>query len=192
MCRWRWYTLLIPLAKHFHCIVILHTETWNTHMHKQDLYTYVWRDVGARGIHSTSLHVHIVVFLCQHLFQFLPIRRERMHTTTERKSVALSVICVWPLSALQVENIWTSYKGTGVITVTLFQATNHILDGARLVTHHPTKMEEKLVLAVFVYPELYESGTVTAETEKPLCVCEWIWMLCFYHSMSCKLVVLCN
>lgn len=53
-------------------------------------------------------------------------------------------------SVLQVENIWTFQKGAGVVTVTPFQATNRVLDGAGLVSP-VTKKKEKLVLALYVY-----------------------------------------
>lgn len=53
-------------------------------------------------------------------------------------------------------------KGTGVDSVSLFQATNHTVT---LVTK---KMEGKLVLAVSVYLELYKTETIVTETEKPI------------------------
>lgn len=44
-------------------------------------------------------------------------------------------------------NLWAFQKGSGVITVTYFHETKHILDGAIPITEVTKKMEEKLNLA---------------------------------------------
>lgn len=73
------------------------------------------------------------------------------------------------LQVLRVENMQTFQKGAGVVTVALFQATIHILYGVELVTLVDKKKEDRFVLTASVYPELYQTETITTETENPIC-----------------------
>lgn len=112
-------------------------------------------------VHCTDAIETLPKGLCSHSIFFVwapvsffsrlfPTRRQHMwqQAAAKRKSSATSVyfsehsaFFVRPLRALWVENIWTLYKSTGVVTVALFQATNHMLDGAQLLICHPGNHE---------------------------------------------------
>lgn len=82
-----------------------------------------------------------------------------------------STFLVWPFWALRFENIWTFQKGAGDVMVAPFQATNYVLDGAWLVTHHPGNQENgvEAYLTMSFYPELYQTKTIITEIGKPIC-----------------------
>lgn len=79
------------------------------------------------------------------------------------------VFCAAAPSTSPWKSINLSERNAGVVAVALFQATNHILGQAGLVTCHPgnrEKKEEKLAQAISVCSERYQMETIRTVKKK--------------------------
>lgn len=95
--------------------------------------------------------------------QFSPMRRERAG-----KHVATLRIQYVPL----VGHLWPFQKGPGVVTVTVFQATNHILDRSENVIRHPGN-QVNVVCSVVWGRQLADCEKICAEPDRHCIALEW-------------------